>query len=58
MEYKIQYIKNENIKIDYDKIFKNLKKDLDKIEKTTNKSELKILNYIIEKHIYQINKIY
>ena len=59
MEHKIQSIRNQNIKMDYDKILKKLVKDLDAIIKNNkSKSELNILNYIIEKHIYRINKIY
>jgi len=49
-EHKIQSIRNENIKMDYEKIFKHLKQKSLKI-----KSQLKLFNYIIEKHIYQIN---
>ena len=55
-EWKIQYIKNQNIKMDYDKILKIAKKEFEEMEKT-DKSKLHIFNYVIEKHIYKVNQI-
>lgn len=62
LENKIQSIRNQNRKMDYEKIFKGLKKDVDNLfidnQKQLPKNDLNILNYIIEKNIYDINKIY
>lgn len=59
MEHSIQSIRNRNKKMDYEKIYKDLKNNLNNVflydKEITN---LYILNYIIEKHIYEINKIY